>query len=59
MEYRYLGKTGLQVSCIGFGNMINFKDENLEVDDSIIKRAIEHNINYFDTAEMFLLYFNR
>jgi len=33
--------------------MINFKPENAEVDYKIIKRAIELNINYFDTAEKY------
>jgi aryl-alcohol dehydrogenase-like predicted oxidoreductase len=31
--------------------MINWKPENEEVDFQIIKRAIEHGINFFDTAE--------
>ena len=26
MEYRYLGNTGLKVSAIGFGNMVNSMD---------------------------------
>ncbi len=28
MIYRNLGKTGLRVSAVSFGNMINFKEEN-------------------------------
>lgn len=28
MEYRYLGNTGLKVSLISFGNMVNSMGEN-------------------------------
>jgi aryl-alcohol dehydrogenase-like predicted oxidoreductase len=53
MEYRYLGNTGLQVSAIGFGNMINFKPEDEEVNVAIVKRALELGVNFFDTAEAY------
>jgi aryl-alcohol dehydrogenase-like predicted oxidoreductase len=53
MEYRYLGNTGLKVSVLSFGNMINYKPENVALDDSIILKCLESGINFFDTAEMY------
>jgi len=51
MIYSQLGKTGLLVSRIGFGNMINFKPEDEELNIEIIKTCYEAGINFFDTAE--------
>ena len=52
MEYRYLGKTGMSVSVLSYGNWLN---SNLESDypktRDIIQKCKEHGINYFDTAE--------
>lgn len=53
MEYRRLGATGLKVSAISLGNMINYKAENVEIDDAVISRCLEHGINFFDTAELY------
>lgn len=53
MEYRYLGNSGLKVSVISFGNMINFNPENDEVDKKIIKACLDNGINFFDTAEIY------
>lgn len=43
VRYRTLGRTGLKVSTVGFGCMITS-------DASVIERAAEAGINYFDTA---------
>lgn len=43
IEYRTLGKTGLQLSSVGFGCMITS-------DASVIDRSLDLGINYFDTA---------
>lgn len=43
LEYRTLGKTGLKVTTLGFGCMITS-------DPSVITRAADIGINYFDTA---------
>jgi len=43
LEYRTLGKTGLKVTTLGFGCMITS-------DPSVITRAADLGINYFDTA---------
>lgn len=51
MLYRFLGKSGLEVSALGFGNMINFDPKDEETNIAIVKRAFELGINFFDTAE--------
>jgi diketogulonate reductase-like aldo/keto reductase len=43
VSYRVLGKTGLKVTAVGFGSMITS-------DPSVIARALEMGITYFDTA---------
>jgi hypothetical protein len=43
LDYRILGKTGLKVTSVGFGCMITS-------DPSVIERAVDIGINYFDTA---------
>jgi voltage-dependent potassium channel beta subunit len=51
MEYRYLGGSGLRVSILGYGNWANNDNEQLTFDS--IKLALEHGINFFDTAEVY------
>jgi uncharacterized protein len=43
LDYRSLGKSGLKVTALGFGCMITS-------DPSVITRAADLGINYFDTA---------
>ena len=43
LNYRTLGRTGLKVTTVGFGCMITS-------DPSVIERAADVGINYFDTA---------
>lgn len=43
LDYRTLGNTGLKVTTVGFGCMITS-------DPSVITRAVDLGINYFDTA---------
>src|ERR1051326_7887691 len=43
LRYRTLGKTGLKVTAVSFGCMITS-------DGSVIERAADLGINYFDTA---------
>ena len=43
LEYRILGKTGLKVTSVGFGCMITS-------DPSVISKAVDLGVNYFDTA---------
>jgi len=54
MIYRYLGNSGLKVSVLSFGNWITghlAKDEEDQI--ACIKKAFEHGINFFDTAEIY------
>jgi predicted aldo/keto reductase-like oxidoreductase len=46
LEYRILGKTGLKVTAVGFGCMITS-------DGSVIERAADMGITYFDTARVY------
>ena len=43
LSYRILGRTGLRVPTVGFGCMITS-------DPSVVERAVDLGINYFDTA---------
>lgn len=52
MIYRNLGNSGLKVSVLSFGNWVTGHDEKEERNQiDIIKKAYEHGVNYFDTAE--------
>jgi LSD1 subclass zinc finger protein len=46
LEFRPLGKTGMNVTSVGFGCMITS-------DPSVIQRAADLGINYFDTARLY------
>ena len=58
MEYARLGSTGLKVSriclgCMGFGDAERWVHKwvlNEENSRPIIQKALEHGINFFDTA---------
>src|SRR5437588_9145198 len=53
MEYTKLGRTGLQVSRLCLGTM-NFGPQTTEPDSfAIMDRALEHGINFFDTANRY------
>ena len=43
LKYRTLGKTGLRVTTVGYGCMIT-------ADPTVITRAVDMGINYFDTS---------
>eukprot|EP00824_Muranothrix_gubernata_P002652 TRINITY_DN1320_c0_g1_i1.p1 TRINITY_DN1320_c0_g1~~TRINITY_DN1320_c0_g1_i1.p1 ORF type:complete len:383 (-),score=81.47 TRINITY_DN1320_c0_g1_i1:4-1152(-) len=55
MIYRYLGKSGLKVSVLGYGNWVNNKDCE-EPTYECMKKAFEGGINFFDTAEIYGYY---
>jgi hypothetical protein len=54
MKYRKLGKTGLEVSALGFGCMRYpaYPDKSIDVEQTtaMVRHAIDHGVNYFDTA---------
>ncbi|GHV94834.1 oxidoreductase [Spirochaetia bacterium] len=53
MQYKYLEKTGIQVSRLCLGTMM-FGGQTSEADSlSIMDYAFEHGINFFDTADMY------
>ena len=53
MEYRTLGRTGLQVSPLCLGTM-NFGPYTTEADSfAIMDKALELGINFFDTANVY------
>jgi voltage-dependent potassium channel beta subunit len=54
MEYRRLGKSGLQVSTLSFGSWITFgKQIDNRLADELLTIAYEHGINFFDNAEIY------
>lgn len=54
MEYRLLGKSGLQVSLLSFGSWITFGNQ---IDDDtasrLMHKAYDAGINFFDNAEIY------
>src|SRR5262245_27055757 len=53
MDFTTLGRTGLTVSRLCLGTM-NFGPKTSEVDShAIMDRALEHGINFFDTANVY------
>lgn len=56
MEYRKMGRTGLELSVLSYGSWVTFAKQ---IDDSIGDRlmsiAYEHGINFFDNAEVYSL----
>ena len=53
MRYRTLGKTGVKISEIGFGcgnNAVLMVRAGYEEQARAVRRALDHGINYFDTA---------
>ena len=54
MEYRKLGKSGLEVSVIAYGDWLaKDTEENQKKTNEIVNKCFEVGINYFDTAESY------
>ncbi len=54
MEYRYLGKSGVQVSALSFGSWLTFgKQIGDDVAENLMAIAYEHGVNFFDNAEIY------
>src|SRR5687768_8323594 len=56
MEYRKLGRSGLQLSVLSFGSWVTF---HKQIDDSIADElmgiAYDNGVNFFDNAEVYAL----
>ena len=54
MEYRYLGKSGLQLSVVSFGSWVSFQNQiNDKIADELMGIAYDSGINFFDNAETY------
>ncbi len=54
MEYRRLGKAGLQVSALSFGSWVTFAHQiGDNVAEECMKVAYDNGINFFDNAEAY------
>jgi voltage-dependent potassium channel beta subunit len=54
MEYRRLGKSGLQVSVLSFGSWVTFGNQIGDtVAEECMKLAYDNGINFFDNAEAY------
>lgn len=54
MEYRRLGKSGLQISALSFGSWISFKKQIQDTTaDQLMGMAYDAGINFFDNAEVY------
>ncbi len=54
MEYRRMGKTGLQLSALSYGSWVTFaKQIDDSVSDRLMSIAYGHGINFFDNAEVY------
>ncbi len=54
MDYRYLGRSGLQISALSFGSWVTFGSQ---VDESqaleLMQTAYDGGVNFFDNAEVY------
>ena len=56
MEYRKLGRTGIEISAVGFGTMRLptldgvFSSIDIEKAKAVVRHAIDNGVNYVDTA---------
>lgn len=56
MEYRYMGRTGLQLSVLSFGSWVSFhKQINDSIADELMGISYDNGVNFFDNAEVYAL----
>jgi len=54
MEYRRLGRSGLQLSVLSFGSWVTFKEQVADnTADELMGIAYDKGINFFDNAETY------
>ncbi|MCB0663432.1 MAG: aldo/keto reductase, partial [Saprospiraceae bacterium] len=52
MDYRRLGKSGLQVGALSLGSWLTFgKQISDDVAERLMATAYDHGVNFFDNAE--------
>ncbi len=56
MDYRRLGRSGLQLSVLSFGSWVSFTTQiNDKVADELMGVAYDNGINFFDNVEVYAL----
>ncbi len=56
MEYRRLGKSGLQISALSLGSWVTFGSQiSDEVAEELMVKAYNAGVNFFDNAEVYAL----
>lgn len=58
MQYRPMGRTGVNVSALGFGMLrLPMKDGHVDFGQTtpMVRRAIEGGVNYIDTGRVYLV----
>ena len=54
MEYRRMGKTGLQLSVLSFGSWVTFaRQTGDQENDKLMSIAYDAGVNFFDNAEVY------
>lgn len=54
MQYRRMGKTGLQLSVLSYGSWVTFaKQIQDDISDRLMSIAYDNGINFFDNAEVY------
>jgi voltage-dependent potassium channel beta subunit len=54
MQYRHLGRTGIQVSELSFGSWVTFSNQiDVKVATDCMSAAYEAGVNFFDNAEVY------
>ncbi|MDQ6608793.1 MAG: aldo/keto reductase [Bacteroidota bacterium] len=54
MEYKRMGKTGLQLSALSFGSWVTFhKQIDDSISDELMGIAYDNGVNFFDNAEVY------
>ena len=57
MQYRPIGRTGVNVSALGFGMLrLPMKNGHVDFDQTtpMVRRAIDGGVNYIDTGRVYL-----
>lgn len=56
MDYRYMGRTGLQLSVLSMGSWVTFhKQIDDRLADELMGLAYDRGVNFFDNAEVYAL----